>query len=275
MFLLNGESGHCIDASDRGFQYGDGLFETIEVCNGEPLFWQRHFARLTKGCQRLGLPPPDSALFSAEARQLSAGADRAVLKLIVTRGSGGRGYRQPDLIMPTRLFGLHPYPDYPDRFQENGVVVRWCEQRLAGNPTLAGIKHLNRLEQVLARAEWRDDAVQEGLMLDYDGHVIEGTMSNLFFVKDGVLHTPSLVNCGIDGIVRQIVIVFANRNGLEVSENHFNKQSVLEADEVFVTNSVIGIWPVKQLDKQCFCVGGITRNMQQWYAGARRQEAKL
>jgi 4-amino-4-deoxychorismate lyase len=275
MFLLNGESRHCIDASDRGFQYGDGLFETVEVCNGKPLFWQRHFDRLTNGCQRLRLPPPDPALFMAEARQLSAGADRAVLKLIVTRGSGGRGYRQPERIVPTRLFSLHPYPDYPDSFQEHGIVARFCQQRLARNPTLAGIKHLNRLEQVLARAEWQDDTVQEGLMQDYDGYVIEGTMSNLFFVRDGVLHTPALVNSGIEGIVRKIVIEFAIRNGLALAENHFTKQSVLEADEVFVTNSVIGIWPVKQLDNRCFGVGRITRNMQQWYAGARNQEAKL
>ncbi|MCQ8103554.1 aminodeoxychorismate lyase [Methylomonas sp. SURF-2] len=275
MFLLNGESRHCIDASDRGFQYGDGLFETIAVCNGKPLFWDQHLARLTKGCQRLSLPLPDPALFAAEARQLSAGVDRAVLKLIVTRGSGGRGYRQPEPIMPTRLFSLHPYPDYPDSFHEQGIVARFCRQRLARNPSLAGIKHLNRLEQVLARAEWRDDTVQEGVMLDYDEHVVEGTMSNLFFVKQGLLHTPSLTNCGIEGIVRKIVIEFAIRNGLGLAENHFNMQSVLEADEVFVTNSVIGIWPVKQLDSQCFGVGGITRDMQQWYARARNREANL
>ncbi|MCQ8128256.1 aminodeoxychorismate lyase [Methylomonas rivi] len=275
MFLLNGESRHCVDVSDRGFQYGDGLFETIAVCNGRPLFLQRHLNRLLAGCRRLLIPPPDLSLLESEARQLSAGADRAVLKLMVTRGIGGRGYRQPDQIVPTRLFSLHPSPNYPDSYQTDGIVARFCEWRLAINPGLAGIKHMNRLEQVLARAEWWDESVQEGLMFDSNDCIVEGTMSNLFFAKAGILHTPLLVNCGIEGILRQIVIEFAIRYGLGLAENHFNKQDVLEADEVFVTNSVIGVWPVKQLENQCFDVGRITRDIQQWYAGACEEEANL
>ncbi|MCK9606261.1 MAG: aminodeoxychorismate lyase [Methylomonas sp.] len=275
MFLLNGESRHCVDVSDRGFQYGDGLFETIAVYKGRPLFLQRHLDRLLKGCRRLRIPPPDLSLLESEARQLSAAADQAVLKLMVTRGSGGRGYRQPDQIVPTRLLSLHPSPKYPERYQTDGIVARFCEWRLAINPGLAGIKHMNRLEQILARAEWQDETVQEGLMFDNDDRIVEGTMSNLFFVKEGVLHTPLLIDCGIEGILRQIVIEFAIRNSLGLSENHFNKQNVLEADEVFVTNSVIGIWPVKQLENQCFGVGRITRDIQQWYAAAREQETNL
>lgn len=275
MFLLNGESRHCIDVSDRGFQYGDGLFETIEVFESKPLFLSRHFRRLQKGCERLLIPVPDLSLLEMESAQLCASAERAVLKIIVTRGSGGRGYRQPDSIMPTRLVGLHPFPQYSDAFQRYGVVARFCEQRLAINPVLAGIKHLNRLEQVLARAEWLSDDIQEGLMLDYEGHVIEGTMSNLFFVKNGVLHTPLLVNCGIAGIVREIVIDFALCNNIVVCEQQFDKQSVLAADEVFVTNSVIGVWPIRQLERQCFGVGRITRLIQQGYAQAREADTKL
>lgn len=275
MFLLNGESRRCVDVSDRGFQYGDGLFETMAVQNGKPLFLQRHLNRLLDGCRRLLIPPPDLSVLESEALQVSAGADRAVLKLIVTRGVGGRGYRQPDQISPTRLFSLHPSPNYPDSYQTDGIAARFCEWRLAINPGLAGLKHMNRLEQILARAEWQDDTVQEGLMLDSDDRIVEGTMSNLFFVKKNVLHTPLLINCGIDGILRQIVIEFAIQNGLALSEGHFTKQNVLEADEVFVTNSVIGIWPVKQLEKQCFRVGGITRGIQKWYAEALKQEATL
>lgn len=272
MFLLNGECRHCIDVSDRGFQYGDGLFETIEVLNGKPLFLQQHLQRLVHGCERLLIPPPDLALLETEAGQLCADVDRAVLKLIVTRGSGGRGYRQPDSIVPTRLLSLHPFPEYPDHFQSDGVVVRFCQQRLSINPSLAGIKHMNRLEQILARAEWRDDGIQEGLMLDYQGHVVEGTMSNLFFVKEDVLHTPALNSCGIAGIVRKMVIHSALRNNIVVLEQQFDESSVLSAEEVFVTNSVIGIWPVKQLGEKCFEVGRITRMMQQWYAQARKAE---
>ncbi len=275
MFLLNGERRHCIEVSDRGFQYGDGLFETIEVLGGKPLFFTQHLKRLQKGCERLLIPPPDLALLAAEAAQLCAEADRAVLKIIITRGSGGRGYRQPDPVVPTRLLSLHPFPVYPDYLQADGIVARFCRQRLATNPALAGIKHMNRLEQVLARAEWRDDDVYEGLMLDYNDHVVEGTMTNLFFVKNEVLHTPDLSNCGIAGIVREIVIDLANRNNIVVLEQQFEKQCVLEADEVFVTNSVIGIWPIKRIDRQCFNLGRITRLIQQWYAQARKAETIL
>jgi 4-amino-4-deoxychorismate lyase len=275
MFLLNGERRHCVDVSDRGFQYGDGVFETIAVYQGKPLFLQQHLDRLRAGCQRLLIPYPEQILLKAEVRQLCEGSDTAVLKIIVTRGSGGRGYRQPDTIVPTRLLSLHPFPEYPAHFQTAGVVLRFCQQRLASNPMLAGIKHMNRLEQVLARAEWQDNVVQEGLMLDYEGHVVEGTMSNLFFVKEGVLHVPLLTYCGIVGIVRQKVVSLAQYNQIGIVEKQFDKTSVLEADEVFVTNSVIGIWPVKQLDQQCFKVGRITRRMQQWYAEARTEESKL
>lgn len=275
MFLLNGERRHCVDVSDRGFQYGDGLFETIEVLNGVPLFLKQHLARLAKGCETLLIPPPCSLLLTAEALQMCATVDKAVLKLIVTRGSGGRGYRQPESVSPTRLFSLHPHPEYPDIFQLEGIVARFCQQRVTSSLNLAGIKHLNRLEQVLARAEWQDDSVQEGLMLDNDGYVVEGAMSNVFFVSHGVLHIPSLVKCGIKGIVREIVIDFAQLNNIQILEKQFDKKSVLAADEIFVTNSVIGIWPIKQLDQQCLGVGRITRNMQQWYAQARLNETKL
>lgn len=274
MFLLNGEHRQCVDIFDRGFQYGDGLFETIEVCKGRPLFFKEHIDRLFAGCKVLQIPPPELAVLDSEAHQLSASVDHSVLKLIITRGKGGRGYRQPSPVLPTRVLSLHPFPEYPYAFYVDGIVARFCDQRLASNPVLAGIKHMNRLEQILARAEWQDESVQEGLMLDYAGHVIEGTMSNLFFVKNDVLHTPLLTNCGIAGIVRQKVVDFAHRNHIGVVETNFDKLSVLTADEIFVTNSVIGIWPVKQLNEQCFKVGRISRYMQQWYAEARKEETK-
>lgn len=275
MVLVNGEIRGNIDISDRGFQYGDGLFETIAVFQGKPLFFQQHLNRLFKGCKRLRIPAPEQFILESEARQLASTVDCAVLKLIVTRGSGGRGYRQPDQILPTRVFSLHPFPEYSSDFQTNGIVTRFCEQRLASNPVLAEIKHMNRLEQILARAEWNDDSIQEGFMLDYQDHVIEGTMSNLFWVKNGILHTPELSSCGIKGILRDLVIDFAVTHNIGVLEKQFDKHSVLEADEVFVTNSVIGIRPVKQLNEQCFKVGRITRRMQQWYAEAHKEETRL
>ncbi len=273
MFLLNGERRQCIDIADRGFQYGDGLFETIEVLNGKPLFLDRHLKRLAHGCQKLLIPPPDPVLLTRESLQISAGAERAVLKLIVTRGCGGRGYRQPVPILPTRLLSLYPYPEYPAHLQTDGITAGFCRYRLAINPALAGIKHLNRLEQILARAEWQDENIHEGLMLDSNDHVIEGTMSNLFLVKDGNLYTPSLNECGVAGIVREIVMELAQRNRLVLLEKKLQKQALLQADEIFVTNSVIGIWPVNQLDQHRFSVGEQTRSLQRMFNAMRLTEA--
>jgi len=262
VYLLNGEPSQFILASDRGLQYGDGLFETLEVFNGRPLFFNLHFQRLQQGCQRLQIPCPDSSLLRQESQRLIAEATRAVLKILITRGSGGRGYRQPVPIEPTRLLSLHPYPGYHESFYTQGVIARVCQQRLSMNPALAGIKHLNRLEQVLARAEWNDDFVQEGLMLDTLDNVIEGTMSNLFFAKDGCLFTADLTQCGINGIVRQLLIELAEQNDMAVCIKSYGLDELLSADELFVCNSVIGLWPIRQLAGRSCSVGPITQRLQ-------------
>jgi len=270
MYWLNGESKHCIDVSDRGFQYGDGLFETIEILHGKPLFLDLHLARLLAGCKRLLIPMPDYALLQREAENLAMQREQAVMKLIVTRGTGGRGYRQPEEIRPTRLFSLHPYPDYPENFYREGVSVRFCRHRLGLNPSLAGIKHLNRLEQVLGRAEWLNADIQEGLMLDMHGNVIEGTMSNVFYVKDRILYTSLIEQSGVAGIVRAIIIDLAAQLSIETIKKNILPEELLQADEMFVTNSIIGIWPVKKLDRQDFVVGPITQELHNAYLALKQ-----
>jgi 4-amino-4-deoxychorismate lyase len=272
MYLLNGESKHCIEFSDRGFQYGDGLFETIEIINETPVFLNRHLRRLNQGCERLLIPMPDISTLRKEALQLSKDSTHAVLKLIVTRGSGGRGYRQPDAINTTRLFSLHPYPDYSENFTLLGVNARFCKARLGLNPYLAGIKHMNRLEQVLARSEWDSSEIQEGLMLDVNEHVVEGTMSNIFLVKDKILYTPEITQCGVKGILRDIIIQLAKKYLISVVEKDITKDELFSADELFITNSIIGVWPVKQLEWRNYGVGGVTRQLQSLYLALKQQE---
>lgn len=274
MWLLNGERRHCIDASDRGFHYGDGLFETFEVLDGKPLFFERHYQRLQRGCQTLLIPCPDFDVLRAEAWALAGDSQHAVLKLIVTRGSGGRGYRQPQPISPTRLFSLHPHPAYPEAWQTQGINLRLCHKRLALNPDLARIKHLNRLEQVLARAEWSDDDIQEGLMLDAEGFVVEGTMSNVFIVKQGEILTPFLDRCGIAGIVRGLLFDAAESLALTLRETRLTLDDVHDADELFLSNAVIGLWPVKRFEQRRFNVGPVTRSLQAWYASARAEDVR-
>lgn len=267
MILVNGHSEHCIDISDRGFQYGDGLFETIKVKNGQPVFFAQHYQRLKSGCERLLLPCPAFELLQTEVLSLCQSSSSAVLKIIVTRGVGGRGYRQPEVINSTRVLSLHLSPDYPAQYQQQGINARFCAVRLGINPLLAGIKHLNRLEQVLARAEWSTaDDVQEGVMLDIRDRVVEGTMSNLFVSKDQILYTAPVYEAGVAGIMRGLIMQQAKISGIVLKEQFFSKEFLLAADEVFFCNAVIGIWPVKQLQEQQFAVGEMTKQFMHWLA---------
>lgn len=261
--LINGEPTQQLDAGDRGLQYGDGLFETIAVRQGKPRLWDLHMARLHCGCEALGLPLIDPALLAREAQSLCSGSSEAVLKIILTRGAGGRGYRMPALVQPTRILSLHDFPAYPDGYSENGIIVRLCRLRLARQPALAGIKHLNRLEQVLARQEWQQPDIVEGILRDTRDHVIEGVMSNLFSVYSGELFTPDLTHCGVAGVMREHVMALAEAAGLVVNVRQLTEQDLFDADEVFMTNSLIGIWPVSQIEDSKLKVGPITRQLQQ------------
>jgi 4-amino-4-deoxychorismate lyase len=247
--LVDGEEGRAISPLDRGLAYGDGLFETLAVVDGRPRRLDRHLRRLAEGCRRLGLPTPDLTVLAAEGARLAAGvgAERAVWKLLLTRGVGGRGYRPPVPATATRISLLFPWPDFPAANTEAGVTVRLCTTRLAGNPALAGLKHLNRLEQVLARAEWDDPAVAEGLMADEAGRIVEGTMSNLFWVRDGRLLTPDLARCGVAGIARAVVLEEAAALGCPATVGEVTAAGLQAASEAFLCNSLIGAWPIRRL----------------------------
>ncbi len=255
--LVNGTPSDRIDILDRGFQYGDGLFETIKLAGGVLEFWNRHMARLLAGCARLRIPAPDPALLRSEAQKLCAGTARGVIKIVVTRGAGGRGYRPPEPANPNRIVAFFPAPDYPESFAAEGVRIRFCQIRLSDQPLLAGLKHLNRLEQVLARGEWSDDGIQEGLMLDREDSIIEGTMTNLFIARDGILHTPDLSHSGVDGVLRGVVMDLARYLGIKTSVRRIGRNELDAADEIFLTNSIIGIWPVREIDGRAYSIGPI------------------
>jgi 4-amino-4-deoxychorismate lyase len=260
--MINGRMTDHVASTDRGLFYGDGLFETIAVLNGEPGHWQQHLQRLQAGCARLGIEPVDELLLAEECRQLVDGVGRAVVKIIVTRGSGGRGYRLPARPKPTRILQLHDWPDFPVACARHGVAVRMCDIRLGHNPRLAGIKHLNRLEQVLARQEWDDTGIMEGLLLDSVGNLIEGTMSNLFLVKDEVLLTPDLQRCGVAGIMRSQVLKLADQLSIHAEICQLGMADLHEAGEVFICNSLIGIWPIIAIDDRNYTRGTTTSRLQ-------------
>lgn len=262
---VNGEIDAPISPLDRGLAYGDGLFETCLLRDGRLPLWHWHQQRLEAGARRLGIAIPDALpqwleQFLALLAQRQQG--QGVCKLILTRGQGGRGYRPPENTPATVILSCHPLPD--DLAQRRqGIRVRLCQQGLSDNPVLAGLKHLNRLEQVLARAEWGDD-YHEGLMRDPRGAIVEGTASNLFLLHDGQLVTPDLSRCGVRGVMRRLVIEeLAPALNLAVTTGTVSEEMLHRAEELFLCNSIGGLWPVTLLEASDKAAGEVTRRLQQ------------
>lgn len=258
---VNGAPGEQLSVRDRGLAYGDGLFETIAVRGGRIPLLARHLVRLADGCRRLSIPL-DLTLMEAELQAFAAQLGEGVAKLIITRGEGQRGYAPPQPCQPLRILQAAPLPQYPDAHAEQGVRLFPCETRLAEQPALAGLKHLNRLEQVLARAEWQDAECAEGLMRDSSGRVIEGVYSNLFLVVAGGLVTADLSRCGVAGVMRAEILQQAQLLGLSIELRDISFDELLGADEVFLCNSLYGIWPVRALQERHWSVGPLTRKLQ-------------
>jgi 4-amino-4-deoxychorismate lyase len=271
--LINGHPTEQLSVLDRGFQYGDGLFETLRIRDGQPQHWLRHMKRLVTGCERLSIAVPDLECLRTEAVSLCRGfvaergeSSHGVLKITVTRGSGGRGYATTDVHEPTRVLAVFEAPEFPASHRTQGVTLRLCEMRLGHNPVLAGIKHLNRLEQVLARSEWDDPDIAEGVLLDNNNNVIEGTMSNLFCVQESAggrptLLTPTLSRCGVRGVTRDRILEIAMQHDIPGRETDLQLADFQQASEVFISNSLIGIWPVRRFMQQDYAIGPITRRL--------------
>jgi 4-amino-4-deoxychorismate lyase len=234
-----------VSVYDRGFQYGDGCFETLAAVNGRVRDIDDHLERLSFGARMLGIPEPDTRVLAEELAELAPDEGRAVLKVLYTRGSGGRGLAPPAEPQPTRVVLRAPWPDHPPEHWQEGVRVRLCETRQIPGRSLDGrVKHLNQLNRITARMEWEGDDPAEGLLRDLDGRLLEGTVTNLFAVRDGALLTPELGRSGLPGITRGRVLALARDAGLAAGEGELTPAELGKAEEVFLTNSIIGIWPV-------------------------------
>jgi 4-amino-4-deoxychorismate lyase len=257
--LVNGELADQVSARDRGLAYGDGLFESIRLIAGSAPLWSRHMQRLSESCTRLRMPLPDPAQLWREVCRVTRGMPQSVARITLTRGVGERGYAPPVSPQPTRVVAAFAPPPFLAEVYDEGLRLRVCDIRLGDQPLLAGMKHLNRLEQVLARAEWNDPAIGEGVMCDSHGKVISATMANLFAVVDGVLLTPALDRCGVAGVARAEVL--ASRP--EAITGELTLDALLDASEIFLTSSVRGVVPVKSLGGDDFTPGNTTRQLQQ------------
>lgn len=238
---INGRRGTVIDCRDRGLQYGDGLFETMLVRRRRIRLLELHLERLIEGCRRLGLTVPAARIERELVLRARQGGE-GVLKLILTRGKGARGYRPAGDERCTRVLSLGPLPAVPAVGRP--VRVRLCRTRLGINPDLAGLKTLNRLESVMARTEWRDERVWEGLIRDVEGSVVCGTMSNVFLRRGSTLMTPALDRCGVAGVMRRWVLEQARGLRLRVWEGRLPLEAFGDAEEVFMSNAVAGVVPV-------------------------------
>lgn len=247
---VNGAVADSISIRDRGFLYGDGVFRTMLAEQGKLRHWSLHLKKLQHDCQALDIDCPVSEQLSVELESLLDCHPQGVIKLIVTRGQGGRGYAPPAAQVSNHVWDVFPLPEYPEAWRKQGVTLRLCDVRLSHQPRLAGIKHLNRLENVLAAAEWKEADIAEGLLIDLEGNLIEGTRSNLFFVRDGRLCTPDLSRCGVAGVQRERVLFWAKSRGIFVEIGHFQLEEMVQADELFLVNSVIGLWPVRAFQQR-------------------------
>ena len=257
--LVNGEPVDQVSAQDRGLAYGDGLFESIRLIAGTAPLWQRHMQRLSESCARLGMPVPDPAQLWREVTRVTHEMPQSVVRITLTRGVGERGYAPPAVTKPTRVVAAFAPPQRVAEVYEQGLRLRVCDLRLAEQPLLAGMKHLNRLEQVLARAEWHDPAIAEGLLRDSRGRVISATMANVFALIDGQLLTPAVDRCGVAGVARAEVLAVCPQ--ATVAELTLN--TLKSASEIFLSSSVRGILPVKSLGEHGFVPGETTRQLQQ------------
>lgn len=263
-------------AFDRGFHYGDGLFETIAILSPKfskyyPLF-SLHLNRLRLGLDKLRIALDWSTLLSDmehyvdRVHKTQFDGSKWVLKVIITRGIGGRGYEPQTNQHPSIILLSYPFPTYPAHYQHEGIRIDFSDVTLPLDPYLAGIKHLNRLPQVLAamalpaKSCHATEPCQELLLSDVTGHVIEGIKTNVFLLQDGQVKTPALSSSGVNGVMRQWIM-----QHVTVFEDQLTCDDFISAEEIFVCNSIIGIWPVKRIANHIKKVGEISINMQQLF----------
>lgn len=257
--LVNNIFTDQISVYDRGLSYGDGFFETMfwknapNTSTNKVEFWDRHIMRIKDSCNLLNIKfPQEEMLFKYKEKILSKAQENkyksGVLKIIITRGVGGRGYKYEENMTPTIIFQVSPKPSLSKIIYKNGVDVIFCKKSITRNENLSGYKHLNRLDSVLSRSEWNDPKIFEGIFLDKRENIIEGTMTNIFMLKKNTIYTPSINDSGIKGIMRQIVIEKCKNFFDEIVIDKIPKKEFLSSDSIFLTNSILKILPIRKIE---------------------------
>jgi 4-amino-4-deoxychorismate lyase len=266
--LINGVSSDFLNVNDRSIHYGDGVFETI-LCNSRRLFyWQQHYQRLKLSADKLKISCPSEAIFLADITKLLDGnafvtsddnETAFTIKIILTRGDGERGYLYPQKNDSNRIVLISSLDKAYSSLLSNTLLsgdLCFCQQQVSINKNLAGLKHLNRLENVMARNEWGTGSSEaniiDGLMLNANQHVIEGCMSNLFAIKNNTLLTPDLSLSGVNGVMREVIINLANDNNIDFTISDLNQKDLYAMDGLFISNSLIGMKAIIHLDNTAY-----------------------
>jgi 4-amino-4-deoxychorismate lyase len=261
---IDGHAAGVLAPLERGLHYGDGLFETIACLDGRPRFLERHLERLAHGCERLGIGFPGHETLEREILAVAGEATRSVVKVLLTRGAArARGYALVGSERPTRVTLRYRWDREDPALARDGVRVRIATLRLGENPHLAGLKHLNRLEQVEARREWSDAGITEALMFSSSDRLVSGVMSNVFLVENSRLVTPRLDRCGVAGIMRAAVLRAARQLGIGAAEAALGAADLARAHEIFLTSTLIGVRPVREVAGRALAPGPVTRALQQ------------
>ncbi|MFY2508181.1 aminodeoxychorismate lyase [Vibrio pectenicida] len=263
MYWVNGQATDMISLSDRSFQYGDGCFTTMLVKDSQVQHWDKHKARMQSCLELLGITPPNWQQVESWLRKAIIADAKSGLKLHISRGEGGRGYSPNHVMSPSITINAFNYPIHYERWLIEGIRLGICTLRLGLNPLLAGHKHNNRLEQVLLKAEMEQEGFPDGIALDINNNVIETTSANIFWVKKGVIYTPDLSNAGVKGVMQRVIIDFASKNRIDVKIGQYSLEELFNADEVFVSNSLLGVAPVGSVGEKIYCKGSITKQIQE------------
>ncbi len=250
MFLINGLEQTTLAVNDRATQFGDGSFTTARIVEGRVQLLAAHVGRLQQACERLSIPFRDGHILTEEMSTLASKQRNGVLKVIISRGAGGRGYSGSACNSPTRILSTSAMPAHYTHWQARGVTLALSPVTLGRNPFLAGIKHLNRLEQVLIRSHLEQTGADEALVLDSDGWLTECCAANLFWRCGQDVYTPRLDSAGVNGVMRQFIIAALARSPYRVVEVNARPAEISLADEVLICNALMPVVPVQRYGEQ-------------------------
>ncbi|TMO09608.1 aminodeoxychorismate lyase [Pseudoalteromonas sp. S558] len=245
--IITASDSTTISTSDRGLNYGDGFFTTAKVVDGQVQYWPHHKVRLIECAERLGFPELEFNSLENKITQHITDLQLSVLKILITRGEGGRGYGLPSECNITILLSVLDYPSSYSALAKKGVRLEISPIKLAAQPYLAGFKTLNRLEQVLIKRAMQTQNCDDVLVLDHNDNVIEASAANIFAIKNHKVFSPLVDECGIKGVYLQSLC-----DKLPVEFKRVQVEDLTQADAVFVCNSLMGAVPVKSIEQQVF-----------------------